>query len=212
MIIKRKKNLGRRKISILNRSCFICFLFFILATSCLYKGGKKIVFINAKNNEIKIAADSVQYPEMSCFGVALTLTNNSSRKVLLTFDSINANGCSYQLGNFYLVTSRKDTFNLGIKEKYIILKEHSVKQIVLSGFISFQSETKIKGFFNSSVEIDTAFLLGNINYYFYNKIITNIDQDKLRIVADTFLIPSKLEVATKNVKFVEHIFLLPPTK
>jgi hypothetical protein len=114
MIIKRKKNWEFQKISVLIRYSFICFLFFIVGTSCLSKKQKHVVLINAKSDEIKITADSVQYPEMACFGVALTLNNNTGRKVLLTFDSINANGCSYQLGNFYLTTPRKDTFNLGM--------------------------------------------------------------------------------------------------
>lgn len=195
------------KIKLLLSFCCICFLI-VTVVSCSSTKQKHIVFIKAKEGEIKITVDSVREPEMACFGIALTFTNNTDKKVLLTFDfdSIDNNYCSYQLNNFYLTTPKKDTFSLGIKDKYIILQEHSTKQVVVSGFLNFSGTTK-KGYFNI-IQMRTAFSTGKIEYYFDDKIIPKADEELLKTVADTFLIPSKLEVATKGVKFVAHICLL----
>ena len=106
----------------------------------------------------------------------------------------------------YLTTPKKDTFNLGNGDKYIILDEHSVRRIIVNGLYSFLDTTK-KGYFNA-IQMRAAFSAGKMEYYFDDKIIPKADEELLKTVADTFLIPSKLEVATKGVKFVAHICLL----
>ena len=153
----------------------------------------------AEEGEVKIEIDSVGVPELAAFPLRLKLTNSTSKKVVLVFDTI-SNEYEDQVKNLY-ITADQDTFFLGIKtqEKYLIFNPCTSTSFLGFGYFIYG-----KGHFDSFEEIDTVFKKGRLEYSFDSKLLHNNVLKEMLAETDTILVPSKLEASTGKAQVVDR--------
>ncbi len=170
-------------------------LFFVtiilFALSCSNSKQNAIVLLQANENEVQFRVDSVeQWPELG-IPIMLTLSNYSSKKVILFFDTLSTSPRDYSMKvkNLYMVVP-SDTFNVKIntRQRYLVFKEHCV-----TSFFCYGLRGHDNGELYSFEQIDSVVSQGKMIYEFDGKIPQKVSQEDLLSIADTFLVPYKLE-------------------
>jgi hypothetical protein len=157
------------------------------------------ILLPAQKGDVTIEIDSVGVPELAAFPIRLKLTNNTNKKVVLVFDTI-SNEYKDQVKNLY-ITADQDTFFLGLRipRNYIIFEPRTSTSFLGFGYFIYGT-----GHFESFGEIDTVFKKGRLEYRYNDKILDNVNFEKMLTEADTLLIPSKLETSTGNAQVVDR--------
>lgn len=147
-----------------------------------------LTILNAKTSDISIEVDSIKKPELSVFPVRIKINNYSDKKLILCFDS----DSQQYLNNMHLI-SKSDTFNLRIRDKYLIFKEYSTSSFNCSGFF-LNGKGSFKDFKNFKNLKLVYFKCKNFHAY--------INKDNPNFTRDTFITPYIFIGSALNTKIV----------
>jgi hypothetical protein len=182
------------------RCCRIPYLIILLLSVVACHKPKPPVLLDAPIGHVKLEVDSVlRWPELAPFPVRVRLINYTDKKVVLLFDTI-SNEYKDQVKNFF-ITNGKDTFNLGVRVSGfpLIFNERTVTSFNCDAYFLAG-----KGHFDSFEEIESGFQSGNLVYKAGKKLLNTAHLKELHIDADTFLLPSILEVSTGKALLVDR--------